>query len=156
MQLAQRLAYHIFCPPLLLECNGDCPMCRMAYQAVRDAQDMLDQLQTQWDEAFEAYAADPNNNLKKERYTDLTSSLRRLEAVLQSLAAALAAHASGWQLYCALCFSACIQSCYLQLRSSFVHLASSCLLSGPLPFKEENLHIHIRFFPLQLGCKAAI
>ena len=75
----------------------------MAHQALQGAQARLDQLQRQCDEAFMAYEANPSNDLKKDRYAELKSSLHKAEDVVKSLAtAAGAASASGWQVYCPL------------------------------------------------------
>ena len=68
----------------------------MAHQALQGAQARLDLLQRQCDEAFTAYDANPFNDLKKERYEELKSSLHKAEDVVNSLAtAAGAASASG-------------------------------------------------------------
>ena len=84
----------------------------MAQQALQGAQARLDQLQRQCDEAYMAYEANPSNDLKKERYTELKLSLHKAEDVVKSLAtAAGAAAASGWQVYCPLYFPACILLC---------------------------------------------
>ena len=88
----------------------------MAQQALQGAQARLDQLQRQYDEAFVAYAANPSNDLKKERYTELKLSLHKAEDFVNSLAtAAGAAAASGWQVYCPLYFPACILFCSFRL-----------------------------------------
>ena len=75
-------------------------MRRMAHQALQGAQARLDQLQRQCDEAFMADDANPSNDLKKERYEELKSSLHKAEDVVKSLAtAAGAASAPGLQTY---------------------------------------------------------
>ena len=66
-------------------------MHRMAHQALQGAQARLDQLQRQYDEAFTAYEVNPSNDLKKERYQELKSSLHKAEDVVNSLARAAGA-----------------------------------------------------------------
>ncbi|KAL3143544.1 hypothetical protein ABBQ38_002343 [Trebouxia sp. C0009 RCD-2024] len=68
---------------------------RMAQQALQGAQARLDQLQRQCDEAFVAYEANPSNDLKKERYTELKSSLHKAEDVVNSLATTAGASAAS-------------------------------------------------------------
>ena len=63
----------------------------MAHQALQGAQARLDQLQRQYDEAFTAYEVNPSNDLKKERYKELKSSLHKAEDVVNSLAVAASA-----------------------------------------------------------------
>ena len=68
----------------------------MAHQALQGAQARLDQLQRQCDKAFTAYDANPSNDVKKERYEELKSSLHKAEDVVNSLATAVgAARAQG-------------------------------------------------------------
>ena len=71
----------------------------MAQQALQGAQARLDQLQRQCDEAFRAYEANTSNNLKRERYEELKSSLHKAEDVMNNLAAAHGAANAGWQIY---------------------------------------------------------
>lgn len=120
---------------------------RMAQQALHSAQARLDQLQRQCDEAFTAYEANPSNDLKKERYQELNSSLRKTEDVVKSLAmAAGSASTSGWQVYCALYLPGCTFLCYLQLLPSpqGVHLASFCLCYRALCDTRRSYH-HVPF-----------
>ncbi len=67
----------------------------MAQQALQGAQDRLDQLQKQYDEAFKAYEANPSSDLKKERYEELKVSLHKAEDAVNSLAAAAAGAVSA-------------------------------------------------------------
>ena len=102
-------------------------MRRMAHQVLQDAQARVNQLQRQYDEAFVAYEANPSHDLKKERYQELKVSLHNAENVMESLAAAGAASASGWQVHCAIYFPACIHFSYLQLLQLLIwpHLVSA-------------------------------
>lgn len=71
--------------------------CRMAQQALHNAQARLDQLQRQCDEAFKAYEANTSDKLT-ERYEELKLSLHKAEDVVSSLAEAHSAAHTGWQI----------------------------------------------------------
>ncbi len=67
----------------------------MAQQALQGAQDRLDQLQKQYDEAYRAYEVEPTSDVKKERYQKLDILLNKAQVAVTSLAAAAAGAVSA-------------------------------------------------------------
>ena len=116
----------------------------MVHQALQDAQARLDQLQRHCDEAFLAYEANHTNDLRKERYGELKSSLHNAEEVVKSLAtAAGAASASGWQLRYALYFPARIHFCITSVPILLSWTAFGLILSLPSGPCESKRSYHL-------------
>ena len=76
----------------------------MTQQGLHEAQARLDQLQKQYDAAYDALEAEPSSDMKKERYQQLDVLLNKAQDAANILAAT--ASTSGRQIFCILLYDA--------------------------------------------------